>query len=159
MSLFNRKKKDDRVLPLPEFPRLPNESSFPFYDEQIAEKQEQQAQSPFKSDFKKIVPTGDFSFEPKQEKQDFNFEEFSPRKSPLVLEKRDDKPLFVKVEKYRETVKTIENIKSKLEEAESIFKNLTSLREQEDKELQEWQASLDEIRQKLMKVDKDLFEV
>lgn len=97
---------------------------------------------------------------PSFEKEDLSFDDFVPRKSPLTaIERNDDKPLFVKVDKYKESAKTVESIKSKLEEADAVLKNLTRLREEEEKELQEWQSSLDEVRQKLMKVDKDLFEV
>lgn len=159
MGIFNRKKKEERILPLPEFPRLPNEPNFSFYDEQVDKKE-----SFPKQEFKKITPTENFSFEkqmtPSFEKEDISFDDFVPRKSPLTtIERHDDKPLFVKVDKYKESAKTVEAIKSKLEEADAVLKTLTRLREEEEKELQEWQSSLDEVRQKLMKVDKDLFEV
>lgn len=159
MSLFSRKKKEEKILPLPEFPRLPNEPNLPFYDEQLLEKKEQMPR--FNTDFKKVIPES-FSFEeklkPSFEKEEI-FEDFAPRRTPLTIEKRDEKPLFVKIEKYKESIKTIEEIKSKLESAENILKNLTKIREDEQKEIEDWQNSLNEARQKLLKVDKNLFEI
>lgn len=156
MGLFNRKKKEERSsLPLPEFPKLPTETNFPFYDEQLNDKKENYMS---KQDFN--IPKESFSFEESpKEKEDVDFSEFASRRSPVVIEKRDDKPLFIKIDKYKESVKTMDSIKVKLEEAQELIKNLTKLREQEEKELQEWQSSLDDVRQKLMKVDKNLFEV
>ena len=40
MGLFSRKKKEDnKLLPLPEFPKLPGDN-LPFYDEQLHENDE-----------------------------------------------------------------------------------------------------------------------
>ena len=153
MGLFNRKKKEERsALPLPEFPKLPAETNFPFYDEQLNEKKENSMPKPSFN----MTESYDFEREKDSESQ---FDEFTPRRSPILIERKDDKPIFVKIDKYKEAVKTIESIRTKIEEAESLMKNLTRLREQEEKELQEWQSNLDDVKQKLMKVDKNLFEV
>src|SRR3989344_3138788 len=145
MGLFNKKKKEEKMLPLPEFPKL-SEPNFPFYDEQVDSKESFQKPQ----EFRKVMASEDFSFEktvPNMEKEEMNFEDFVPRRSPITtIERHDDKPLFVKVDKYKESMKTVEAVKAKL-------------RDDEEKELQEWQSSLNEIREKLMKVDKDLFEV
>ena len=152
MGFFTKKKREERILPLPEFPRLPNESSYPFYDEQLNENKE-------KPEFTKAMPTADF-FEKKMSKdfsKEMDFDEVPARRPVLTLEK-EEKPVFVKIDKYRESVKTINSIKSKLEEADNLLKNLMRLRQDEERELDEWQNTLNEIRQRLLKVDKDLFE-
>ena len=149
----------ENPLPLPEFLRLPNEPNFPFYDEQLSEKKEQMPK--FNTDFKKVIPEN-FSFEeklnPNFAKEEI-FEDFNPRRTPLTIETKDEKPLFVKIDKYKESIKTIEEIKSKLESAENTLRNLTRIREEEQKEIESWQNSLNEARQKLLKVDKNLFEI
>jgi len=153
MGFFTKKKKEDRILPLPEFPRLPNESSYPFYDEQLNENKGQ------KPDFTKVMPSSDF-FEKKLSKdfqKDMDFNELPSRRPVLALEK-DDKPVFVKIDKYRESVKALSSIKSKLEEADNLLKNLMRIKQDEERELDEWQNTLNEIRQRLLKIDKDLFE-
>ncbi len=164
MGLFSRKKiEDNRILPsLPEFPKLPGESSLPFYDEQLHESKEQSLSNlPPKSDFAKSQATPDF-FEKKvispRFDKELDFDELTPRRSPLTLEKKDEKPVFVKIDKYRESMKSLDSIKSKLEEADNLLKTLTKLRQDEERELEDWQNSLNEIRQKLLKIDKDLFE-
>lgn len=160
MGLFSRKKtEDNKILPsLPEFPKLPGEN-LPFYDEQLHENKDFQS-SPSKSDFSKSPATPDF-FEKKVISPRFDkdeFDELTPRRSPLTLEKKDDKPVFVKIDKYRESMKTLDSIKSKIEEADELLKNLTKLRQDEERELEDWQNTLNEVRQKLLKIDKDLFE-
>ena len=164
MGLFSRKKKEDnRILPsLPEFPKFPGESNLPFYDEQLHEAKESLPPvPPQRPDFTKTQATPDF-FEKKvispKFRDDLDFDDIPQRRSSLTLEKRDDKPVFVKIDKYRESMKTLESIKSKLEEADNLLKNLTRLRQDEERELDDWQNSLNEIRQKLLKIDKDLFE-
>ncbi|MBI2672076.1 hypothetical protein HYX16_04030 [Candidatus Woesearchaeota archaeon] len=163
MDFFKKKGNVERLPPLPEFPRLPSdrfksmpEPDLPFYDEQLSDKE-----------FKKVKPTEDFSFEDKFsppeliEKEDYDLGEFSSnlKKEMPMLESEDHKPIFVKMSKYKESIKTISAIKEKLGEAERVFNNLKRLKEQEDRELEEWQNKLNEIRHKIIKVDKDLFEV
>ena len=70
-----------------------------------------------------------------------------------------DEPLFVKVEKYKDVVETLVKIKAKIAEADNLLNELRSLRDKEQKELEDWQARLEEIKEKLLYIDKNLFEV
>ena len=110
MGLFNKKKKEERMLPLPEFPKL-TEPNFPLYDEQVDTSKDFQKPQ----EFRKIMPSEDFSFEKavpsvSMEKEDMSFEDFAPRRSPMTnIERHDDKPLFVKVDKYKESMRTVDS--------------------------------------------------
>ena len=164
MDFFKKKRREERLPPLPEFPRLPSDRfktmpELPFYDEQLSNK-----------DLKKVRPLEEFNFEDKlpppelmekeDNKDDYTLNEFSPEQKMEDIElEKENKPLFVKMSKYKESVKAISSIKERLSEAERVLNNLKKLKDQEDKELGEWQSKLNEIRQKLIKVDKDLFEV
>ena len=70
----------------------------------------------------------------------------------------EEKPLFVKIEKYRDVVETLKKLKSRLNEADNILNKLTSIREEEDRELAMWQGDLEKIRSQLMEIDRNLFE-
>lgn len=76
---------------------------------------------------------------------------------PLVLP--EEKAIFVKVDKYKEAIDTLEIIKDKLKTTQVVLNELRELKKKEDAELEEWQSSIDEIKEKLTLVDNNLFEV
>ncbi len=66
--------------------------------------------------------------------------------------------LFVKIERYKEAVAKMEHIKEKIVEAEKILSNLDEMKRQEDEELIRWHQDLETIKNKILSVDKSLFE-
>ena len=69
-----------------------------------------------------------------------------------------EKPLFVKVEKYRDVVETLKKLKARLNDADVVLSKLGQLREEEDRELSAWQNDLEKIRGQLLDIDRKLFE-
>ncbi|MAG78481.1 hypothetical protein CL616_03905 [archaeon] len=69
-----------------------------------------------------------------------------------------EQPLFIKIDKYRDVVKNLGKLKSKLSEAGNILNKLNRLKEEEDRELAAWHNDLEKIRGQLMEIDKRLFE-
>ncbi len=63
-------------------------------------------------------------------------------------------PVFVKIEEYKQVIDTIDLIKKNLAEAKKVFAELTSLKDQENAELQSWGANIEEIEAKLGEIDK-----
>jgi len=72
---------------------------------------------------------------------------------------QEDKAIFVKINKYKAAMDTLEVIKEKLKTAEIIIDELSKIREKEEAEFNEWQNSIQEIKNKLSQVDRNLFEV
>lgn len=72
---------------------------------------------------------------------------------------QEDKAIFVKINKYKAAIDTLEIIKEKLKTAEIIIDELAKIREKEEAEFSEWQNSIQEIKEKLSQVDRNLFEV
>ena len=134
MGLFSKKRSEE--LELPKFPDLPEEPSFPTaYEQEFA--------APEESPDEFGIP------ERRQERPMFE-----------PVERRSiEKPVFVKIEQYREALDNIEAIKTKVREAEELLSRLDQLRSQEDKELQNWHDNVARIKDKLLSVDKKLFEV
>src|SRR3989344_80237 len=130
MALF-KKRKDDikQKIKPPMFPGLP-EHNFPTYE------------PTFPSSLDNI----------KRAVQDFDHEE-----RPLAIP--EEKAIFVKVEKYKEAIDTLEIIKEKLKTAQAVLNELRELKRKEEAELEEWENTLNNIKEKLTLVDNNLFEI
>lgn len=86
-------------------------------------------------------------------------EEFKiPTRKQNFKQVGEEKPLFVKIEKYKTAVRHIDEIKAKLAEAEKILRNLNKIKQEEEEEIRAWQEDIDNIKNKLLDVDKVLFE-
>ena len=68
------------------------------------------------------------------------------------------RPVFIKIDEYKEALGLIDDIKGKLADANSLVGKIAELRAKEDAELEHWKAQLDEIDRKVDFVDKTLFE-
>ncbi len=142
MGLFSKKKEPEVKPELPplKFPELPSEQK-----EQVAQPAQPQAEE----------------ISPKEEQ--IIKEAIAPAK-PAVEEKpipkmEEEKPLFVKIEKYKEVMTTLSELKSKLKNASDILNELDKIKEDEEKELASWHSDLEAIKERLMKIDQTLFEI
>jgi len=70
-----------------------------------------------------------------------------------------EKPLFIKVDDYREAMGNIEALKRTLQETEQLLEKLESIRLAEEEELKKAHSNLDSIKEQLLFIDKRLFEV
>lgn len=71
----------------------------------------------------------------------------------------ESKPIYVKIERYKSAIKTLEEIRARLMEAEKIINNLQKLKNEEDREFENWRSDIEQIKEKLLSVDEELFEV
>lgn len=71
---------------------------------------------------------------------------------------KEGKPIFVKIDKYKEALDTIDSIKLKIQDAERIISNIENVMDSEQKNIESWKADLKEIKEKLMQVDNMLYE-
>lgn len=130
MALFKKKKEEvKQKIKPPMFPGLP-EHDFPTYEP--------------------TFPSSPDSI--KRAVQDFDYEE-----RPLAVP--EEKAIFVKVEKYKEAIDTLEIIKEKLKTAQAVLNELRELKKKEEAELEEWQSTINDIKEKLTLVDNNLFEI
>jgi len=79
--------------------------------------------------------------------------------APAIPIQEEEKPLFVKIDKYREVISTMNQIKSKLKDADEILAELNKIKRQEDSEIETWHSDIETIKSKLMAIDKALFEL
>ena len=70
----------------------------------------------------------------------------------------EEKPLFIRINDYEEAVYTLEKIRAKLREADRILEELDKIRSEEERQLQNWKRDLIDVKEKLLLIDKQLFE-
>lgn len=68
------------------------------------------------------------------------------------------KPVFVKLDKYNEVLKAIKSMKTKVHNAKVMLHKVRKLKRDEDVELELWQASLDQVENKISMIDSSLQE-
>jgi|SRR3989344_743758 len=69
-----------------------------------------------------------------------------------------DNTLFVKIDKYQESMRTLNLIKESLMNTEYILSKLHQIKSEEDNEIEKWHDQIKRIKQKIMYMDKNLFE-
>jgi len=77
------------------------------------------------------------------------------RERPPVAE---EKPVFVKLEQYRDALANIEVLKQKIKETEYLLEKIEEVRAQEQVELSTCHDNLNKLKEKLLAIDKKLFE-
>ena len=65
--------------------------------------------------------------------------------------------MFIKVDRYRDALHSIEEIKSKVNAAEAALANLERTKRQEEAEIEKWKRDVESIKKKLMNIDSVLF--
>jgi predicted nucleic acid-binding Zn-ribbon protein len=71
---------------------------------------------------------------------------------------RENAPVFVRIEDYKQMLDVIEMIKKNLAQAKQMLAELNQLKEQEASEIQSWSGELDRIESKINDIDKLMFE-
>lgn len=144
MDIFNKKKKNI-FLDLPK-PNL----NFPLQKPDLFQ------------EYKPIIP--DFSTikseinKPKTD--DFNIEEEMIEQP--IMEEHAPRPestnLFIKVINYEQAMKLLEDIKDSFRKTEDILKNLRTIKQQEDKEIINWNSQIQRLKNKIISVESTLFD-
>ena len=70
---------------------------------------------------------------------------------------KESEPVFVRIDKFEESLDTFEKTKKKLVEMEKFLSEIKRIREREESELQEWENEVQVIKKQFEKIDRDLF--
>ena len=70
---------------------------------------------------------------------------------------KESEPVFVRMDKFEESLDTFEKTKKKLVEMEKFLSEIKRIREREESELQEWENEVQLIKKQFEKIDRDLF--
>ena len=90
-------------------------------------------------------------------------EEVSSVSPNLNFDERNElktkKQVFVKMEHYKEALETIDKIREKIKEADTVLNDLRNMKQKEDEHLEKWHRDLEVIKEKLSKMDEVLYEI
>ena len=182
MSLFHRKeKREDMKIPelpgLPELPKLPELTegsedsqskihqlpSFP--NNSLGDKFSQDTIKEAitgneEDDFEDIVDDFDSLEEPQKIQKPHIEKPIEPPKVHLKPRReivRETEPLFVRLDKFKESHEILDGVKEQMHEITHLLNETNSIKEREDKQLKEWETELQEIKNNIEKIDRDLF--
>ena len=71
---------------------------------------------------------------------------------------REEAPVFIKIEDYKDVLDVVDLIKDKLEQAKKTLGEINELKKEEDSELDLWKETLKELEEKVSNIDNFLFE-
>ncbi len=70
----------------------------------------------------------------------------------------EEKPLFVKIENYKDAMKTLDRVKEELKRTDEVLEKINEIRSNEEKELESWHNEIRKLKDRLLEIDKKLFE-
>ncbi|MDP1728580.1 MAG: hypothetical protein Q8L27_00060 [archaeon] len=147
MAFFkSTNKKEDRK---PELPALPGESRLPELPP-LPSIPENKMNDSFELQAIKSTVRGNES-----EKKVFELGE----KLPMPIRKFEQRkePVFVKLDKFKDSVHKFDEIKSKVSDIDSTLKKIKEIRDKEEGELKAWEEKVQLIKEKVDNIDNSLF--
>lgn len=140
--------EDDKIHGLPAFPDSPMQRGF--------------SQSAIKDavaneDIRDELP--DFKQAPKYnlvEMEEWNAQNRIAQPTPSA--RRENKPIFVRVDKFQLARNSLETVKVKLSEIEDLLKTIRDVKTKEDAELSSWESEMENIKSRVQSVLNDIFE-
>ncbi len=69
----------------------------------------------------------------------------------------DSEPVFVRIDKFEESRKIFEKTKEQIMDIEKALGKIKSIKQEEDQELESWQQEILSIKDKIGKIEKDIF--
>lgn len=106
-------------------------------------------------------------------------DEWSPRSSPMPMppqtsqkptmaealritapnsQVNEKRPLFVKLEKFKEARDSLLKISEKLDQMDELLKMIKDIKAKEDEEITSWEKDIDSIKTRILFINKEIFE-
>ena len=155
MALFGLGKKEERRSMRSEMDRLPTLPEFPSAEEH-EDIPELPHYEPSISELKREVEKPALDI-PVREKRVIPIVSAQVSR-PSYLSTGEEKPLFIKVDRYKEALRAIDSLKAKITEAENVLRTLEDIREDESRKLESWKSEIQSLKDKLLTIDQSLFE-
>ena len=80
------------------------------------------------------------------------------RAMPLMSSTDQKRPLFVKLEKFREARDSLTKISEKLDQMDELLKMIKDVKAKEDEEFTAWEKDVENIKARISFVNKEIFE-
>ena len=181
MGWFSKKeqpgKREEVPLTLPELPKLPE---FPKLDEdhdsddKIVHKLPSFPTTSIGNKFSQNTIKEAVSGKKEEEVFDANdfelpedYEEIQKMHQPLrkpmtreigpSIKKGEGEPVFIRIDKFEESLHVFEKAKHQIKEVEKLLKDIKKIRTKEEDELEFWEKEMQSIKNQVEKVDQDIF--
>jgi hypothetical protein len=66
-------------------------------------------------------------------------------------------PVFVRLDKFEDSMQTFEKIKQKISEGEKMLRDIKKVKDAEEVELEDWEREVQALKKQIEKVDADIF--
>jgi len=181
MGWFNKKEEKEKVRSLPDLPSFSNIPSFKneysrdisqlpsFPNNPLAEK--------FSQNTIKDAVTGKKEVKGEEEVDGFDENQMmpnspsfahvpdfpSPARGISVVQRRPmanmrrEEPIFIRLDKFEESLNNFEEIKKQVNEIEKILEDTRMLKDKEIAEIESWEKEIKDVKTKIEKIDKELF--
>ena len=111
----------------------------------FAEDRTRMMQKPLRNPLTKELP-----FSKKERKISEEFKE-----TKKIVKKTE--PIFIRIDKFEESLQVFENAKKQISEIEDMLKDIKRLKDEEEKELNYWENEMQIIKGQIEKIDRELF--
>jgi hypothetical protein len=72
-----------------------------------------------------------------------------------VFRHNPEKPIFIKVDNFKEIVETVLNVEKKLDELEEIIEKLQEIKQEEEEKIVNWQNEIQNMKDQLKVLEKN----
>jgi len=66
-------------------------------------------------------------------------------------------PVFIRIDKFEESLRIFKETKDKLDEIESLLNQTKELKDKEEEELSSWEKEIQDMKSQIDRVDRDIF--
>lgn len=70
---------------------------------------------------------------------------------------RKAEPIFIRIDKFEESMKIFQDIREQISEIENLLKNIRETKSKEEGELASWETEIQQIKNQIEKVNQDIF--
>ena len=70
---------------------------------------------------------------------------------------RKIEPVFIRIDKFENSMKTFAKIKEKIMEIEEMLKDIKKIKENEEAEFSSWENEIESLKQEIERIDQDIF--
>jgi hypothetical protein len=77
--------------------------------------------------------------------------------SEAIRKVKRAEPLFIRIDKFEESLELFEKIKHKISEMDKMLEEINQIKENEEKEIISWEREIQTIKQQIKKIDEDIF--
>lgn len=85
-------------------------------------------------------------------------EEWTPKERMAEPKQIGNRPVFVRIDKFREARESLDNIKERLGEIDELLRTIKEVKAKEDQELTSWEREIETIKSKISEVNTRVFE-